>query len=223
MGLHKEGKTFVYVTGIIFGIFLACAGYYGSIWLWACAAVFFILFAFMFRFFRTPNRSFLPVKDAVLSPCDGKIVMIREVEETEYFKDRRLQISVFMSINNVHINWVPVDGKVKYFRHHHGEYLVAWHPKSSEKNERTTFVVDVNNKGTTEILFRQIAGYIARRIVTYVGEDEIVVQNQQLGFIKFGSRMDLFLPLGTEICVKEGDRVKGTETAIARLRLNNKP
>jgi phosphatidylserine decarboxylase len=171
----------------------------------------------MFRFFRIPNRSFLPVRGAVLSPCDGKIVMIREVEETEYFADRRLQVSVFMSINNVHINWMPVNGKVKYFRHHQGKYLVAWHPKSSEKNERTTFVVDVDNRGTAEILFRQIAGYVARRIVTYVGEGELVAQNQQLGFIKFGSRMDLFLPLGTEICVKEGDIVKGTETVLAKL------
>ncbi|MDR2382760.1 MAG: phosphatidylserine decarboxylase family protein [Prevotellaceae bacterium] len=217
MRLHKEGKTFVNVTVIIFGIFLTCAWYYGCAWLWACAAVFFILFVFMFRFFRIPNRSFFPVKGAVLSPCDGKIVIIKEVEETEYFKDRRLQVSVFMSINNVHINWVPVNGKVKYFRHHQGKYLVAWHPKSSEKNERTTFVVDVDNKGATEILFRQIAGYVARRIVTYVKEGELVVQNQQLGFIKFGSRMDLFLPVGTEICVKEGDCVKGTETVIAKL------
>jgi phosphatidylserine decarboxylase len=217
MRLHKEGKTFVNVTGIIFGIFLACAWYCSYIWLWVCAAIFFILFVFMFRFFRIPNRSFSPVKGALLSPCDGKIVIIQEVEETEYFKDRRLQVSVFMSINNVHINWVPVNGKVKYFRHHQGKYLVAWHPKSSEKNERTTFVVDVDNKGATEILFRQIAGYVARRIVTYVKEGDLVVQNQQLGFIKFGSRMDLFLPLGTEICVKEGDCVKGTETVIAKL------
>jgi phosphatidylserine decarboxylase len=217
MRLHKEGKTFVTVTGIIFSIFLASACYYNFIWLWVCTSVFFILFAFMFRFFRTPNRSLSPVKGAILSPCDGKVVMVQEVEETEYFKERRLQVSIFMSINNVHINWVPINGKVKYFRHHHGQYLVAWHPKSSEKNERTTFVVDIDNKGTTEILFRQIAGYIARRIVTYVKEGELVVQNQQLGFIKFGSRMDLFLPLGTEICVKEGDCVKGTETILAKL------
>jgi phosphatidylserine decarboxylase len=216
MELHKEGKTFVVTTGVIFGIFLASAWLYGFVWLWAVTALFFLAFVFMFRFFRVPNRSLSPVKNAVLSPCDGKIVIVQEVEETEYFKDRRLQVSVFMSINNVHINWVPVSGKVKYFRHHQGKYLLAWHPKSSEKNERTTFVVDVNNKGT-EILFRQIAGYVARRIVTYVKNDELVVQNQQLGFIKFGSRMDLFLPLGTEICVKEGDCVKGTETIIAKL------
>jgi phosphatidylserine decarboxylase len=216
MRLHKEGKTFVVTTGTIFGIFLASAWRCGFVWLWAGAAFFFLAFVFMFRFFRVPNRSLSPVKNAVLSPCDGKIVIVQEVEETEYFKDRRLQISVFMSINNVHINWAPVSGKVKYFRHHQGKYLLAWHPKSSEKNERTTFVVDVNNKGT-EILFRQIAGYVARRIVTYVKNDELVVQNQQLGFIKFGSRMDLFLPLGTEICVREGDCVKGTETVLAKL------
>jgi phosphatidylserine decarboxylase len=216
MRLHKEGKTFVMTTGIVFGIFFACAYYYSSVWLWIATVLSFIIFAFMFRFFRIPKRSFLPVKGAVLSPCDGKIVIIKEVEEPEYFKDRRLQVSVFMSINNVHINWAPVSGKVKYFRHHHGEYLVAWHPKSSEKNERTTFVVDVDNRGT-EILFRQIAGYVARRIVTYVKNDELIVQNQQLGFIKFGSRMDLFFPLGTEICVREGDLVTGTETVLAKM------
>ncbi|MDR1130293.1 MAG: phosphatidylserine decarboxylase family protein [Prevotellaceae bacterium] len=217
MRLHREGKTFVVSAGTVFGIFLACAWYYGYVWLWAGTALSFVIFAFMFRFFRIPNRSLAPVRDAVLAPCDGKVVIVQEVEETEYFKDRRLQVSVFMSINNVHINWVPVNGKVKYFRHHHGKYLLAWHPKSSEKNERTTFVVDVNSKGTTEILFRQIAGYVARRIVTYVKNNELVVQNQQLGFIKFGSRMDLFLPLGTEICVKAGDCVKGTETVLAKL------
>jgi phosphatidylserine decarboxylase len=216
MRLHKEGITFVNVTGVILSIFLVCAWYCCHVWLWIGTVVFFILFVFMFRFFRIPNRSFLPIEGAILSPCDGKIVIIQEVEETEYFKERRLQVSVFMSINNVHINWIPVNGTVKYFRHHQGKYLVAWHPKSSEKNERTTFVIDVDNKGT-EILFRQIAGYIARRIVTYVKEGELVEQNQQLGFIKFGSRMDLFLPLGTEICVKEGDCVKGTKTVLAKL------
>jgi phosphatidylserine decarboxylase len=217
MRLHKEGKTFACVTGVIFGIFLTLAWYYGGIGLWIVATVAFILFGFIFRFFRIPDRLFTPVKGAVLSPCDGRIVIIQEVEETEYFHDRRLQVSVFMSINNVHINWSPVSGRVKYFRHHQGQYLVAWHPKSSEKNERTTFVVDVDNRGTIEILFRQIAGYVARRIVTYVAEGELVVQNQQIGFIKFGSRMDLFLPLGTEICVKEGDYVTGSETVIAKF------
>jgi phosphatidylserine decarboxylase len=217
MRLHKEGKMFVRITGIGFCIFLSFAWYYGFICLWALTALFFVLFIFMFRFFRVPNRSLFPVKGAILSPCDGKIVAVREIEETEYFKDRRLMVSVFMSISNVHINWVPIDGKVKYFRHHQGKYLIAWHSKSSEKNERTTFVVDVNNKGTTEILFRQIAGFVARRIVTYVKEGELVVQNQQLGFIKFGSRMDLFFPLDAEICIKEGDCVKGTETILARL------
>jgi len=214
MRLHKEGNNFVKIAGVIFGLFLVCAWIYGGICLWIGTSISFILFVFVLRFFRYPNRPLLHVKNVVLSPCDGKVVIIQEVEETEYFKDRRLQVSVFMSIHNVHINWVPVDGKIKYFRHHQGKYLVAWHPKSSEKNERTTFVVD---NGKIEILFRQIAGYVARRIVTYVKENEVVIQNQQLGFIKFGSRMDLFLPLGTEICVKEGDIVIGTETIIAKL------
>ncbi|MDR1895581.1 MAG: phosphatidylserine decarboxylase family protein [Prevotellaceae bacterium] len=218
MKLHKEGKTFVVTTGIIFALFASIACGLNYTYLWTLAGVFFIIFIFMLRFFRSPNRPLKPVAGAVLSPCDGKIVIIQEVEETEYFKDRRLQVSVFMSVNNVHINWIPLSGKITYFRHHQGQYLVAWHPKSSEKNERTTFVI---NNGKTEILFRQIAGYVARRIVTYVKEGDTVEQNRQLGFIKFGSRMDLFLPLNAEICVKEGDTVRGTNTVIAKLEPNN--
>lgn len=218
MKLHKEGKTFFTVTGTIFFLFLASSLQYGADcgWLWAGTAFFFLTFVFMLRFFRSPGRRLTQVPGAVLSPCDGTVVIVQEAEETEYFKDRRLQVSVFMSVNNVHINWVPLSGTIRYFRHHKGKYLVAWHPKSSEKNERTTFVLD---NGKVQILFRQIAGYVARRIVTYVKENEKVTQNQQLGFIKFGSRMDLFFPLGTEIMVKEGDKVKGTETVLAKIRL----
>lgn len=212
MRLHKEGKNFIISSGVIFLLFLSCAVEFQTWWLWACSLFFGIVAAFMLRFFRVPNRPMKEAPNAILSPCDGTVVIVQEVEETEYFKDKRLQVSVFMSVNNVHINWVPMSGIIKYFRHHQGQYLVAWHPKSSEKNERTTFVLD---NGKTEILFRQIAGYVARRIVTYVDEGNRVFQNQQLGFIKFGSRMDLFLPLNTEICVKKGDKVRGTETVIA--------
>jgi phosphatidylserine decarboxylase len=215
MRLHKEGKTFVIGSFVIFFLLLCCAIEFPALWLWTVSAFFGLVALFMLRFFRFPNRPLKPVPDAILAPCDGKVVIVQETEETEFFKDRRLQVSIFMSVNNVHINWVPMSGKIRYFRHHQGKYLVAWHPKSSEKNERTTFVLD---NGKMEILFRQIAGYVARRIVTYVRENDSVFQNQQLGFIKFGSRMDLFLPLGTEICVKEGDTVTGTETVIAKIK-----
>ncbi|MDR2425392.1 MAG: phosphatidylserine decarboxylase family protein [Prevotellaceae bacterium] len=215
MKLHKEGKNFILSSGVIFLLSLSLAvEFYTTWWLWVCSAFLGTVAAFMMRFFRVPNRPIKEQPNAILSPCDGTVVIIQEVEETEYFKDKRLQVSVFMSVNNVHINWVPMTGVIKYFRHHQGKYLVAWHPKSSEKNERTTFVL---NNGKTEILFRQIAGYVARRIVTYVDEGNRVFQNQQLGFIKFGSRMDLFLPLNTEICVKKGDKVRGTETIIAKV------
>lgn len=214
MKLHKEGTTFIISTLVLFLSFLAIA-ICTSAWYWTAIAVFMLLILiFNLRFFRFPNRPLRKIDGAILSPCDGKIVIVEEVEEPEFFKDRRIQVSVFMSVNNVHINWVPMSGKVEYFRHHQGKYLVAWHPKSSEKNERTTFVV---NNGNNTILFRQIAGYIARRIVTYAKEGDQIEQNRQIGFIKFGSRMDLFLPLGTEICVKEGDIVKGTETILAKL------
>ena len=218
MRLHKEGKNFITITGVIFGLLLASAWHFRTvIWLWLLTVVAFVVFLFMIRFFRFPNRKLFRVKDAILSPCDGKVVIIQEVEENEYFNDRRLQVSVFMSVHNVHINWVPLSGVVKYFRHHQGKYMVAWHPKSSELNERTTFVVD---NGKQQVLFRQIAGYVARRIITYVKEGDMVEQNQQLGFIKFGSRMDIFLPLGTEVCVNIGDKVKGTETILAKLKSN---
>jgi phosphatidylserine decarboxylase len=216
MRLHNEGKSFITVSGVVFFLLLTTSLNFGDKWyLWALTVFFGVVFVFMLRFFRSPKRAFIPVDGAILAPCDGTVVIVEDAEEKEYFKDRRLQVSIFMSVNNVHINWVPLSGKVKYFRHHQGKYLVAWHPKSSEKNERTTFVVDT---GKTEVLFRQIAGYVARRIVTYVKTGDNVVQNQELGFIKFGSRLDLFLPRGTEVCVKKGDKTTGTETVIARLK-----
>ncbi|MDR2562817.1 MAG: phosphatidylserine decarboxylase family protein [Prevotellaceae bacterium] len=213
MILHKEGKTFVIVAVIFFLAVLAVVLILGKYqWL---AALAFVLPVFMLCFFRNPKRPFAQASGTVLSPCDGKVVIIQEVEEPEYFNDKRLQVSVFMSVWNVHINWIPMGGKVMYFRHHQGKYLIAKYPKASELNERTSCVID---NGKTQILFRQIAGYVARRIVSYIKEGDSVEQNAQLGFIKFGSRMDIFLPIGTEICVKVGDKVKGTETAIAKLQ-----
>ncbi|MDR0660176.1 MAG: phosphatidylserine decarboxylase family protein [Prevotellaceae bacterium] len=215
MRIHKEGKGVLATILLLFLIPLVVAILTGYCWIFTIAAFFFIFLLFCLCFFRFPNRPLKQIDGTVLSPADGEIVIIEEVEETEYLKERRIQVSVFMSVWNVHINWFPIGGEVEYFKHHQGKYLLAWHPKSSELNERTSIVV---NNGKTRILFRQIAGYVARRIVCYAKVGKKFEQNQQVGFIKFGSRVDLFLPLDTEINVKIGDKVKGTETIIARLK-----
>lgn len=177
--------------------------------------------AFVLFFFREPTRRRrVCAPDAVLSSVDGKVVVIEEVFEGEYLKRRCLQISVFMSITNIHANWYPVGGRVLYRRYHPGTFLVAWHPKSSEENERTTTVVDT---GHEEILFRQIAGLVARRIVNYCTEGASAVQGEKYGFIKFGSRIDIFLPLGSEVEVSLGDRVVGGQTVLARLPRRDGP
>lgn len=174
-----------------------------------------VLFLIVLQFFRNPSIN-TPANEAhVIAPADGKVVVIEETEEGEYFKDKRLQVSIFMSPFNVHVNRNPISGLVSYFRYHPGKYLVAWHPKSSLENERTTIVI--RNKNGTEILFRQIAGALARRICWYVKEGQVVRQGDEFGFIKFGSRVDLFFPLGTELSVKIGDVTKGGETVIAKF------
>ncbi len=165
-------------------------------------------------FFREPQRPQLTEPGALFSPADGKVVVIEEVEEREYFGDRRLQISIFMSVTDVHINWFPIAGRVSYCRYHPGRFHVAWHPKSSEENERMSVAV----KGEQgEILYRQIAGLVARRIVSYATEGAEVEQNSKCGFIKFGSRVDIFLPLGSKVEVALGDKVTGSQTILARL------
>lgn len=170
---------------------------------------------FVMLFFRSPDRPLMEDPGTIYAPADGTVVVIEEVDENEYFKEKRLQVSVFMSLTNVHINWFPITGEVVYFKHHHGEFMVAWHPKSSEDNERTTTVV----RGERHtVLFRQIAGFVARRIVSYARVGERVRQNTQCGFIKFGSRVDLFLPLDAEVCVRLGDKVVGSQTPVARLK-----
>lgn len=167
------------------------------------------------QFFRSPTRNWVPKAGEIISPADGTVVVIEEVEETEYFNEKRLQVSVFMSPLNVHINRYPISGLLKYYKYHPGLYLVAWHPKSSTENERTTAVVE-DNKGRS-VLFRQIAGALARRIVFYGTESENVNQNQECGFIKFGSRVDLLLPLDVELNVKLNEKVKGGITTIAKF------
>lgn len=175
----------------------------------------FIIFILILQFFRNPGRSTCPNDESVVAPVDGKVVVIEEVYEKEYFKDQRIQVSVFMSPVNVHVTRYPVGGEVVFSKYHPGKYLVAWHPKSSEKNERTTVVVKNSKFG--EILHRQIAGAVARRIVNYAVEGEQVAQGADSGFIKFGSRLDVFLPLGTKIEVNLEDKVRGGETILAKF------
>jgi phosphatidylserine decarboxylase len=175
-----------------------------------------LFYLIILQFFRVPTRHTEINPKHIIAPADGKVVVIEEVEEPEYFKGKRKQISIFMSPINVHVNFNPISGIVSYFKYHPGKYLVAWHPKSSTENERTTCVVKHENG--TEILFRQIAGALAKRICWYVKEGDQVTQGQEFGFIKFGSRIDIFLPLDAEICVTLGDKPVGSETVIAKLR-----
>lgn len=216
MRINKEGYNIITFTLLLAAaIWVACILLFPAwlgwlIGLWALADVVFIV-----SFFREPKREFLSDPSLVYAPADGKVVVVEEVEEKEYLGERRIQVSIFMSLTNVHVNWFPVGGTVEYFRYHPGRFLVAWHPKSSEDNERTTTVV---NTGSHKVLFRQVAGFIARRIVSYAKVGEVAVQNTKCGFIKFGSRIDLLLPAGTEILVGIGDKVVGSQTPIARLK-----
>ena len=177
------------------------------------ASLIFIFFNCLF--FRKPLRHFLPDNKIILSPADGTVMTIESVTENEFFNDKRIQISIFMSVWNVHINWYPVSGKIIYYKYHPGKYLVARYPKSSVLNERNTVVID--NPKTGKILVRQIAGAVARRIVSYVQDQKIVSQGEELGFIRFGSRVDLFLPTDTQILVKTGDSVRGLLSTIAKV------
>lgn len=174
---------------------------------------------FVLNFFRNPKRKLFQEEGAIISPADGKIVVIEETYEGEYFKSKRLQVSIFMSARNVHVNRNPINGEVKYFKYHPGKFLLAWNPKSSTDNERTTLVIE-DEDDNVEILMRQIAGTVARRIKFYVEEGDAVEQGSEFGFIKFGSRVDLFLPLDAEVEVKLGEKVKGGQTVIARVPRN---
>jgi len=216
MTIHKEGRRIIATTLLIIALCtLVVYGCVGSIW-WislACYALLAILGCFIICFFRKPNRALNLDEGAAIAPADGKIVFIEEVFEQEYLKERRIQVSIFMSIFNVHMNWFPVGGTVEYVKHHNGYFHVAYHPKASEKNEHTTVVVNHQGK---KILFRQIAGYIARRIVCYATVGKEIHQCTQAGFIKFGSRVDLLMPLDSKIEIKMGQKVKGGQTVIAK-------
>lgn len=213
---HKEGQTIIFVSIIIVGSLFLVMDFIGIPWLVKTLQIgLLIVFILILQFFRNPKRN-TQIDDAhVVSPVDGKVVVIEEVQESEYFKDKRLQVSVFMSPINVHATRYPIGGKVLFSKYHPGKYLVAWHPKSSEKNERTTVVVENSKFG--KVLYRQIAGFLARRIVNYAKKDQNVVQGNDAGFIKFGSRVDLFLPLGTKLDIKLNQKVRGGETVIAKL------
>lgn len=173
-----------------------------------------VVFGIVLQFFRNPSRNTPINANDIIAPCDGKVVVIEEVEEPEYFKDKRIQVSIFMNPFNVHVNRNPISGTVKYSKYHPGKYLVAWHPKSSTENERTTIVIEQPEK-KQEVLFRQIAGAMARRVVNYSKEGQPAMQGAEMGFIKFGSRVDLFLPIGTQIKVKLGDKTVGGESIVA--------
>ena len=212
--IHKEGYIIILNTIIILSGLNYAITFFDIEWLNTIILIgSIIFFLIILQFFRNPIRKVSAAENEVVAPADGKVVVIEEVEETEYFKDKRLQISIFMSPINVHVNRYPINGKVQYAKYHPGKYLVAWHPKSSTKNERTTIVVE-NDK--IAVLFRQIAGALARRIVMYSKENDIVNKGDDFGFIKFGSRVDLFFPVGTKIEVKLNQIVKGNKTIIAR-------
>ena len=184
---------------------------------YAVATISVILYLLMVNFFRCPIRVFeQDTEKIVVAPADGKIVVIEEVDEHEYFHERKLMISIFMDITNVHANWYPVDGIVKHVSHQNGKFMKAWLPKASTENERSTIVIETPEGHT--VMARQIAGAVARRIVTYAQEGEECFIDEHMGFIKFGSRVDVYLPLGTEVCVKMGQKTTGNETIIAKLK-----
>lgn len=221
MRINKEGYKIIGISGA-FCVLLWWLFYHlvesrsGISLLWVSALLLVLFWFFIVAFFREPRRVRIHDADLVFSPCDGRVVVTEVVSEEEYLHEPMMQISIFMSVTNVHMNWVPVGGEVEYFKYHPGRFLVAWHPKSSTENERTTTVVRMGDG--RKMLFRQIAGLIARRIVSYMKVGEKVEQNSVSGFIKFGSRIDVLIPRNSELLVEIGDPVVGSQTPIARLR-----
>jgi phosphatidylserine decarboxylase len=219
MTIHKEGYATLSMAILVLTILDIISYYYLSVdypaFHYVIISVSILVFLIILQFFRHPKRNISADEKVVISPADGKVVVIEETTETEVLKDRRLQISIFMSPVNVHVNRYPVAGEVTYSKYHAGQYLVAWHPKSSTENERTTVVV--KNAANIPVLIRQIAGALARRIVCYSKEGENVKQGEEMGFIKFGSRVDLFLPLNSKVKVQLNQMVRGGETVIAEL------
>lgn len=220
MTLHREGFSIILIALLLIGS-LEAGNYFlytihEMFWLFITLSLgLFTLLVLVIQFFRIPNRKFSFDENDILCPADGKVVVIEEVEETEYFNDKRIQISIFMSPLNVHANYNPIAGIIKYVKYHPGKFLVAWHPKSSTENERSTVVTE--HRSGQEVLFRQIAGAVARRICYYVTEGQKVENGSEFGFIKFGSRIDVFLPIGSQVDVKIGDKVQSKITKLGKL------
>lgn len=218
MSIHKEGYRIIIITLAMVAMIIAIINYFHpsqSIIHYLVYTGIVALLVFVVRFFRNPERPITVDESILIAPADGVVVEVAEADEKEYFNDQRLKISIFMSPNNVHKNWYPVSGTVRFFRHHAGKFLVAWHPKSSDLNERTTVVIEKENG--VQILVRQIAGAVAQRICCYSEVNKKVKQGEELGFIKFGSRVDVFLPTGSEVLVSKNQKVIGCNTIIARF------
>lgn len=218
MGIHREGKTWLLVSLILwFSVTIVLYFVNAPIIVFSIvSSLLGLVFLLLLQFFRVPYRVLQINHEHILSPADGKVVVIERTYEPEYLKKEVIQISIFMSPFNVHKNWYPVSGKIEYCKYHPGKYLVAWHPKSSTENERNTIVIRRNDN--KKILVRQIAGILARKICCYAKENHIIQQGDELGFIKFGSRVDVFLPLESEVKVKINDKVKGSQTILALLK-----
>jgi phosphatidylserine decarboxylase len=218
MTIHREGYKTIAICALVFGaINMAVFYFFSASLMWLCVSLFVITLAlllFIVSFFRIPNRVLTINENAIVAPADGKVVVIEETVDEEYFKTKRLQVSIFMSPANVHVNRNPVSGEVIYNQYHKGKFLVAWDPKSSTDNERHSVVI---RKGETEVLVKQIAGALAKRIVNYLAVGQKVNQTEEMGFIKFGSRVDLLLPVGTKINVQLNQAVEGGVTVIATL------
>ena len=221
MRINKEGYKIIGISGAVclliwWFFYRMLVNESGVALLWGGTIFLLLFWFFIVAFFREPRRVRIHDADLVFAPCDGRVVVTEVVKETEYLQEEMLQISIFMSITNVHMNWVPVGGVVEYFKYHPGRFLVAWHPKSSTENERTTTVVKMPTG--QRVLFRQVAGLIARRIISYMKIGNPVEQNSVCGFIKFGSRVDILIPKDSELLVEIGDPTVGSQTPIARLR-----
>lgn len=215
--IHREGHTLLIVLLVVLGgLTWATFQFVGIAWVnylvLAASVIFYLL---ILQFFRNPSRNTPLNPSHIIAPADGKVVVIEDTMENEYFKGERKQISIFMSPVNVHVNRNPISGAIQYFKYHAGKYLVAWHPKSSTENERTTIVIRTDNG--VDVLFRQIAGALAKRIKWYISEGDAVKQGEEFGFIKFGSRIDIYLPLDANVKVNIGDKTRGGETVVAEL------
>jgi phosphatidylserine decarboxylase len=218
MTIHREGKNWVIGSALLFiasNMLLLFVDVNINLLLIIVFIVTLVFFLLILQFFRYPHRVKTRSENCVIAPADGKVVVIENTVENEYFKDKRIQVSIFMSPVNVHANWFPISGLVKFLRYHKGKYLVAWHPKASTENERTTIVIEKDEKRT--ILLRQIAGALAKRIVYYPHEGDMIRQGSEMGFIKFGSRVDIFLPLDAKINVSLNQKVKGSVSIIAEF------